>query len=108
MLFRSADHEVDDGYELTAPVGSYPAGASPYGVLDMAGNVWEWVQDGYDAGYYDGSPSVNPAGSASDELKVVRGGAWFSNMQKVRSALRNWFPPAFRINMVGFRCASIP
>ena len=60
----------------TKPVGSFPAGASPYGALDMAGNVWEWVGDWYDGGYYSQSPSENPQGPDSGEYRVIRGGSW--------------------------------
>ncbi len=60
----------------TAKVGSYPDGASPYGVLDMAGNAAEWVADWYDAGYYSFSPSRNPLGPDSGQYKVLRGGAY--------------------------------
>ena len=59
------DNVVNDGYAETAPVGSYPAGASPYGALDLAGNVWEWVADWYAETYYASSPAQNPVGPAS-------------------------------------------
>jgi formylglycine-generating enzyme required for sulfatase activity len=52
------DSNFDDGFQLTAPVGNYPAGASPYGALDMSGNVWEWVNDWVDEAYYQSSPSI--------------------------------------------------
>jgi formylglycine-generating enzyme required for sulfatase activity len=71
-----ADKNTEDGYQFTAPVGSYPKGASPYGALDMAGNVWEWVADWYDAAYYAGSPRSNPTGPADGEYRVLRGGCW--------------------------------
>jgi serine/threonine-protein kinase len=60
----------------TAAVGSYPAEVSPYGAFGMAGNVQEWVNDWYDGSYYSNSPSNNPQGPSSGNLRVVRGGAW--------------------------------
>jgi formylglycine-generating enzyme required for sulfatase activity len=88
----------------TTPIGSYPKGASPYGVLDMAGNVWEWVNDWYDEKYYSVSPSVNPQGPASGTRRVLRGGSWFNGDGNVRSARRSIFDPDVWINFVGFRC----
>ncbi len=97
-----------DGYEYTAPVGSYPEGASPYGVLDMAGNVWEWVADWYDENYYDKSPAKNPAGPTTGELRVVRGGSWLSCVWDIRSADRYWFNPSSYRHNGGFRCSRSP
>lgn len=75
---RPADKIVDDGYVETSPVGSFPAGASPYGLLDMAGNVWEWCYDVYDDDYYSVSPRKNPTGPQDtgepDQERVDRGG----------------------------------
>ena len=64
------DKSGDDGYALSAPVGSYSDGISPFGVLDMAGNVWEWVQDWYAADAYQTSPAANPAGPDSGDRRV--------------------------------------
>ena len=58
----------------TDAVGSYPAGASPYGALDMAGNVWEWLNDWYNGSYYSSSPGSNPPGPATGSYRVLRGG----------------------------------
>jgi formylglycine-generating enzyme required for sulfatase activity len=87
----------------TTPVGIYPAGASPYGALDMAGNVWEWVADWYDSGYYKQSPARNPTGPESGNDRVLRGGSWFNNSTGVRAAFRNRLVPDFRHYDVGFR-----
>jgi serine/threonine protein kinase len=72
----------------TEQVGAFPDGASPYGALDMAGNVWEWVADWYDDNYYSISPSENPAGPASGQYRVLRGGSWSHGAVYVRTALR--------------------
>lgn len=87
----------------TTPVGSYPAGVSPYGVLDMAGNVWEWTADWYDSGYYSQSPAQNPTGPTSGDSRVVRGGAYDWDADVVRVASRNRYNPGFRHWTVGFR-----
>jgi eukaryotic-like serine/threonine-protein kinase len=89
----------------TAAVGSYPSGASPYGALDMAGNVWEWVADWYGSDYYAGSPASDPTGPASGTARVVRGGAWLDHEFSVQSAQRFWYGPDSAFFNVGFRCA---
>ena len=95
-----------DGYEYTAPVGSYPAGASPCGALDMAGNVWEWVADRYSESYYASSPAANPQGPTSGAGHVLRGGSWNSVAQRVRAAARDWdYPGNWDFRLFGFRCA---
>jgi len=101
-----ADLTQDDGYERTAPVGTYPAGVSPYRALDMAGNVWEWVADWYDVGYYGRSPRENPQGSTWSLVRVVRGGSWSSGFPGfLRSASRFTGPSGYRSGDLGFRCA---
>ncbi len=101
-------NEGCDGYVTTAPVGSYPAGASPYGALDMAGNVWEWAADWYDSDYYARSPSRNPQGPDSGYFKVLRGGSWSVDPYRARSASRDWLHPVLRLNYRGFRCGMSP
>ncbi|MDH7487092.1 MAG: bifunctional serine/threonine-protein kinase/formylglycine-generating enzyme family protein [Anaerolineae bacterium] len=88
----------------TVAVGSKPAGASPYGVLDMAGNVWEWCQDWYGSGYYASSPQRNPQGPGPGVSRVVRGGSWDFDEWRVRAANRGRLDPVFRDFDVGFRC----
>jgi len=101
----ASDTVADDGYADTAPVGSYPNGISPYGLYDMAGNVWEWVADWYDSSYYANSPSSNPMGSSSGEYRVLRGGSWLSVEYYARSAYRFRVVPSYINGLVGFRCA---
>jgi formylglycine-generating enzyme required for sulfatase activity len=99
------DREVDDGYAETAPVGSYPDGASPYGALDMAGNVWEWVMDWYGETYYAVSPAENPAGPSSGSFRVVRGSNWYSSVHDLRLTLRYRYNLTAFLDRIGFRCA---
>jgi formylglycine-generating enzyme required for sulfatase activity len=89
----------------TTAIGSYPSGASPYGALDLVGNVWEWVADWYSDTYYASSPSDNPTGPANGTYRVLRGGAWLDVDDNVRSAVRGWNNPANPYNNFGFRCA---
>jgi formylglycine-generating enzyme required for sulfatase activity len=96
----------------TSPVASHPAGASPYGALDMAGNVREWVNDWYQADYYGESPPANPQGPATgcDQCsRGVRGGAWYATPRYLRSAYRGYLLPVPHQRAdVGFRCAAAP
>ncbi len=89
----------------TMPVGSYPLGASPYGILDLAGNVWEWTLDWYDPGFYRNSPRENPRGPETGAEKVVRGGSWANGPDLVRSANRSSENPESKLNILGFRLA---
>jgi formylglycine-generating enzyme required for sulfatase activity len=92
----------------TSRVGSYPSGASPYGALDMAGNVWDWVNDWYSSTYYGSSPYANPPGPSFGSYKVLRGGSWVNNARNVRAAGRLDFVLDSRYYSVGFRCAGSP
>jgi formylglycine-generating enzyme required for sulfatase activity len=95
-----------DGYERTSPVGSYPLGASPYGCLDMAGNVWEWCADWYAADSYSSTPDVNPRGASSGTYRVLRGGCFFYGPTYLRCAARNQCQPSNAFRFDGFRCAT--
>ena len=97
-----------DGYFNPAPVGSYPEGISPYGAYDMAGNVWQWVMDWFDPGYYSVSPDHNPIGPTNGSEKVLRGGAWDSQERSPRVQNRNRITPSTATFSVGLRCARDP
>jgi formylglycine-generating enzyme required for sulfatase activity len=88
-----------------AAVGSFPDGASPYGALDMAGNMVEMVSDFYDETYYAESPAENPTGPASGTRYTGRGGGWRSLSVWQRASKRDWYDPADAGTSLGFRCA---
>ncbi len=97
-----------DGYEHTAPVGTFPAGSSPYGCMDMAGNAQEWCNDWYDPDYYSTSRTTgrNPAGPDSGSARVLRGGSAYSQTNELRCADRFFCPPAAAYDIIGFRSAA--
>jgi formylglycine-generating enzyme required for sulfatase activity len=93
----------------TTPIGSYTSGQSPYGLYDMAGNVWEWVNDWYSEIYYQNSPSFNPRGPATGITRVLRGGSLIDLADRSLSANRNANESKFTVSIIGFRCArSLP
>ncbi len=102
---NKANRDLNDGYRFTAPVGSYLDGASPYGILDMAGNVWEWVADFFDDSYYKVSPLSNPPGPSSGFQHGARGGSWISDFGDVRTTARIGTDPFNGAEDLGFRCA---
>jgi formylglycine-generating enzyme required for sulfatase activity/uncharacterized caspase-like protein len=102
---EQSNKSFDDGYGDTSPVGQYPQGASPYGALDMAGNVWEWVADWYDKTYYADSPSSNPIGPNTGKEGIWRGGSWVSFGDSARTTMRFNYDPNYANVIIGFRCA---
>ena len=90
----------------TSTVGSYPLGASPYGALDMAGNVWEWVNDWWSDSYYNDSPYRKPPGPTTGDARVLRGASWYYGGADLSVAFRTGIDPSEHNVIVGFRCAS--
>lgn len=92
----------------TVRIGSYGLSESPYGAMDMLGNVWEWTSDWYAEDYYSQSPVTNPPGPASGDGHVIRGGSWYNGSRYSRVAHRSVQPnQAFDFDF-GFRCARSP
>ena len=99
---------VDANYDWcigadTNEVGSYPANG--YGLYDVGGNVWEWVNDWYQGDYYSSSPTNDPPGPASGTYRIVRGGSWYLNTSYLRVADRYDSMPTDQMYIAGFRCA---
>ncbi|RMG44731.1 MAG: formylglycine-generating enzyme family protein [Acidobacteria bacterium] len=100
-------NDATDGYERTAPVGSFAPNA--WGLYDMIGNVWEWTADWYDPAYYARSPRTDPKGPDNGTLRVARGGSWFCSAAycgAYSTHYRGSSPPDEAFTNVGFRCAA--
>ena len=101
-VFGLLNYQAQD----TTEVGTYPDGASPYGALDMAGNVSEWVADWFSPDYYDNPPAANPTGPDTGEYRVWRGGSWANTSpDRVRTYSRTGNLPTDASGGIGFRCA---
>jgi serine/threonine protein kinase/formylglycine-generating enzyme required for sulfatase activity len=96
-------YETSEGHVWA--VGSKPGGVSWVGAYDLSGNVWEWVNDRYDADYFASSPVDNPQGPGGGVDRVLRGGSWYDNGQGVRAARRDLGDPGDTKIVLGFRCA---
>jgi formylglycine-generating enzyme required for sulfatase activity len=101
-----ANIDFDDGQPLAAPVMSYDRGRSPSGGYDLAGNVWEWVSDWFDAEFFTEDIFTNPIGPDAGEAKVVRGGSWFDTGNFMATTIRFPSSPDNADKTIGFRCAA--
>ncbi len=102
-VFAWSDRDIDDGFAESSPVGAFPLGTSPFGMEDMAGNVWEWCLDYLEP--YRGAPRVNPRGPTCGAKRVYRGGSWKSRFASLRATVRGSNVPGFSCNDLGFRVA---
>jgi len=102
--FAWSDRQLDSGFAETSPVGKFPRGASPFGMLDMAGNVYEWVHDYFDA--YKGGTQTNPKGPPNGANRVYRGGSWRTRIVACRATARAFNSPSYQFNDLGFRIAA--
>jgi formylglycine-generating enzyme required for sulfatase activity len=97
------DREHSDGYPYASPVGSFPEGVSPYGALDVAGNVNQWCEDWYDEAAYLRYAAGDLAPPREGSMRVYRGGGWYFPAQICRPASRGGGTPDFRAAYIGFR-----
>jgi sulfatase modifying factor 1 len=97
---------VNDGHDASARVGTFQNDKSPYGVMDGAGNVMEWVADWYDETYYKTSPEQNPPSPEYGTYRVLRGGGYTTTGGDIRITSRSKMMPDFRDETIGFRCAN--
>jgi formylglycine-generating enzyme required for sulfatase activity len=89
-------------------VGIRPAGASPYGLLDTGGNMWEWCEDWWDPDYFKSSPKKDPPGPKAGQARVVKGGSWDSRPTVLSASSRNFGYVGYREGDYGFRCGADP
>ena len=96
---------LTEGAETVSPIGNRNLGSSPYGVHDLAGNLYEWVTDWYDDAFYTPHSPSNPRGPSAGTAKVQRGGSYINSPYRLRSAFRTKGDPTEHDPHVGFRCA---
>jgi formylglycine-generating enzyme required for sulfatase activity len=102
-FYKNLCNSRESGLEQTSPVGIFPGGKSPYGCVDMVGNVWEWCADWYGEKYYEKSPLENPQGPSCGSLRVRRGGGWLEAARYCQGAFRGTKSPTSRYLDLGFR-----
>ena len=102
--FSNGMANIDSIMDRTSPVDQFDGGISPYGCLDMIGNVWEWCTDWFDDRYYAMSPTENPTGPQVGTKKVLRGGGWDTIYLNARNAFRFFAEPSTSSTNIGFRC----
>jgi len=100
-------HYYDPRIPVTLPVGSFESGKSPYGLYDMAGNVWNWILCWYDTQSYAHAPLVDPTGPETGEFRCTRGGGWDCYKHWIRSAHRSCEDPMSASDSIGFRCVKL-
>lgn len=100
---KSKCKSAESVFDKTIPVGTYPSGKSPYGCMDMAGNVWEWCSDWYAGDYYKNSPVKNPQGPSKGACRSLRGGSWVNRSGGLRCAARYGVNPWSLWLIGGFR-----
>ena len=104
---RCNSAEEGGGFDQTSPVSQFLNGASPHGILDMVGNVWEWCSDWYEPGYGGGMARENPTGSADGQYKVCRGGSWMNHGYSCRATMRARRAMDFSDAYLGFRVVCV-
>ena len=96
---------LKEGSDTVSAIGNRDKGKSPYGVHDLAGNLYEWTTDWYDEEFYSKNPAINPRGPAEGTAKVQRGGSYINGAYRLRSSFRTKGDPTEHDPNVGFRCA---